>query len=286
MSNLTVNVNFVGLCSFLNVYDNQALMPPPTVTLHNAPQHTAYLAWNEQDTYLDSPVSGPLNQTPGGIWYVELEAEQLTLNNDMTSTPDVDTATFGKNIASLMKYGKVKTPIFDQHRVPLPGGMPDPDNELAFMLLGAGTLSSDWETQYPYAFQDGNGNESVPARKYHRRATYSFDIASKALIVTATKYDGTLTSRGFKFKPVVSGQPVTVWIANADDLDEDLTPNPPVNSPVAEHFKYFYADLADKSADIYVPVIPSDAFPTPSTTPTNVPAGGLGTGYCGPDNQP
>lgn len=292
MANLTVNIRFVGLCSFLNMYDKEAYMPPPSVVLHKTPDHMAMLAWNEQDTHLVFPVfNPPPPPSPQfGFSSVNLAGEELTLNNDMSSTPNVDSSSFGKHIATILKYGNLKSvPVFDQKHVPLPGQKPDLAAESAFMRFGDGDISSDWETQYPYIFQDKAGNASTNSRKYHRRVTYTFDIADVALIVTADKFDQT-SSRAFTFKPTVSGQPVTIWIANAMDLDEDVDPQPPVFNPAGDHFKYFYRDLADKSATIYKPVLDGvlpPAPPMPMSMPmSGAPARGAGTGYCGPDNQP
>lgn len=280
----TVEILFVGLCSFLNMDNSVNYMPPPSVIMHRVPtmKHVAFIAWDEAETKLDDAANLPVLRTKKGRPFIMLDAEEISLNDDFSALPTLD-ATFKNGVARLSKYANLSAvPVFDQRRVPIKGHLPDGAVEQAYLEFGSGTISSDWETEKEFVFRDTKTATPADAtpRKYHRRVHYVFPAAANALTVVLRKFDNS-AHRRLVFRPV-SGTNTRVWIGNSMDIDEDLNPTPPIKNKTAIHFAAFYDTLAVQPAKVFVPVIEGTITP-PVGAP---PAGGSGTGYCGPDNQP
>jgi hypothetical protein len=285
MATTSVEILFVGLCSFLNMNNQYSFMPPPSVVLHRTDQsmkHQAFIAWDQNSVALQNAASFPVLYTKNGTAFLKVDSEELALNDDQSAGPTfVDQTTFFKSVPRITLYGDLpQTPDFEPKHVPPKGQMPDPGAEAAYLEFGNGTISSDWQTEKQYVFRDGNGVAmDTTARYYHRRVKYAYTASGNALVIVARKFDNSLR-RKLIFKPI-SGTAVTVWIGNSMNIDEDMNPTPPIKNKIAAHFKFFYGTLLNPPSTLYVPVIEG-----PLTPLQKPPAGGAGTGYCGPDNQP
>jgi hypothetical protein len=282
MDTITVKIFFVGLCSFLNMHDKVDLMPPPSVIVHHIENHHPFIGWDINQTTLDNENTFAFNKTANNTHYIEFEGEELSINDDPSGDPQIDT-TFDQHIASIGTYGKVgAAPVFDQKHVPLTGQEPDETEVAAYLEFGHGHIISDWQTQYPYIFTEPvHHAQSTASKPYDRRVAYYFDTTNGALVVVARAFDNS-SKRKFIFRPKAPGGEVQVWIGNSMDIDYDMNPSPTITEKVASHFKYFYNDLANKKLALYVPVLDGN-LPDPVT---NAPVGGVGSGFCGPDNQP
>jgi hypothetical protein len=276
----TVDILIVGLCSFLNMHDKVSYMPPPSVILHRPPamikMHTPYIAWKDTETTLENAGGYPVQKTTNGTKFLVLDGEELTLNDDHSGLPKID-ATFDNNVASIMKFGNLQaTPVFNQKLVPLKGNLPDSSKVAAYVEFGHGTISSDWQTEKQYIFRDSGGVavDATP-RNYDRRVLYTYQ-ADPALVILARKFDGSARRR-LVFTPT-TGTTVIVWLGNSVNIDEDMLQKPPITTTTGDHFAAFYDTLAVMPT-VLIPVLNGAA-------PSTQPAGGLGTGYCGPDNQP
>ncbi|MCU1229193.1 MAG: hypothetical protein JWO97_2077 [Acidobacteria bacterium] len=285
MASTTVEIFFVGLCSFLNMHNDYQYMPPPSVVMHRVDpsmKHVAFIAWNDADVVLDGAANFPVRKTKNGEFFLTLDGEELSLNDDTSGMPTVDKADFDANIASIMKYGDLpETPLFDPAHVPDRGKLPNTTGEAAYLEFGKGTITTDWPTRYKYIFREQTSGTAVntTARPYNRRIKYAYTAGSDSVVITARKFDNS-SRRKLVFKPR-TGTAVTLWMGNSMNIDEDMMETPPVYNKSATHFEHLYNTLAVKPTKIYIPVI--DGTFTPDPKP---PGGGAGTGYCGPDGQP
>jgi hypothetical protein len=286
MASTSVEIFFVGLCSFLNMHNDVAYMPPPSVIMHRVSdttmKHTPFIAWDDKLFDLQNAANFPVRHTKNGTAFLTFDGEELSLNDDQSALPDVDAATFDKYVAHIMKYGDLsETPLFDPAHVPGPGKLPSATAEAVYLEFGSGKITSDWDTEKTYIFHNQDNNDVVDntARKYHRRIRYAYTAGSDFVVITARKFDNS-SHRKLIFKPK-SGTAVTLWMGNSMNIDEDMTQMPPLKSKAAKHFAFLYETLAVKPTKIYIPVIEGDI--TPQTNPVG---GGSGTGYCGPDGQP
>jgi hypothetical protein len=306
----TVEILFVGLCSFLNMENKVNYMPPPSVVMHRvdpATNHVTFIAWKESETTLDNAANLPVMRTRNQTPFIMVDAEEISLNNDLSELPTLD-ATFKDHVARLTKYANLAaTPLFDQTRVPLPGRMPSPKVEQAYLEFGKGTVSSDWPTSRTFVFRDDELNAAdETARTYDRRVLYTYPTAADALAIVLRKFDNS-THRRLVFRPA-AGTTVRVWIGNSTDIDEDMSETPKITNDFAEHFRFFYDTLALPPATQYIPVAEDGTTTSKeararrqsaaknshtrhsaradATQLDDPPAGGSGTGYCGPDNQP
>src|SRR4051794_15695609 len=118
----TVEIMFVGLCSFLNMKNaTDPNLPAPSVIVHRVPgghgadmQHTAYIAFDRTKMKVTGATAKQV--TNSNFSFIPLDGQKLTLiDADMTATPKID-ATFDTDVARFSQYAKLPNPAFKPDR--------------------------------------------------------------------------------------------------------------------------------------------------------------------------
>lgn len=272
----TVEIVFIGLCSFLNIDGAQPDMPPPSVILHNdAVHHTPYVAF---DTTVVRMTGATATSLGANFAMVKLEGEELIINDDASRGPTLD-ASMGK-VVHLAKYSGISQPMWNRARIPLNGGLPEKGEVAAYLEFGSGTLSADRLSPIKWTFKDQTNNPSATQAddNFARSISYKFLSATDNLIIRARALDGG-SHRKLVFTPV-SGGAIKVFIGNSVKNKElkDIKFVEPAIHQAGVHFMEFYKSLDPIPRTMFIP------FPIESN-PNDI-QGGPDTGYCGPDGQP
>lgn len=261
-------VHFVGLCSFVNIKNEQgADLPDPCVIVHRSPghHHIPFVAW--RDTQVTAGLPGSIAaHHDGPTTYVKLDGETITLVGSPAGIPDTSDGSFNAGVARFSLYAQQPMPDWNRPVVPKKGRRPDHKEVAAYIPLGSGTLTSSRPTTHLYIFADVDDPDDVSvaeASRYDREVTYCYDVSAELTIAIATAQ--------LRFAPA-SGPDVHVWIGASMGVNDGINMNDPPTAK-AEHFTFFYRSTTDNPPKTkYVPYIADKIFG--------------GAGYCGPDNQP
>jgi hypothetical protein len=270
----TVEIAFVGLCTFLNMDGKTPELPPHSVIINRHTGHTPFIAFNDKEVSLTGATVKALGQDYS---YIELDGEDLALNDDQSKPPtfNPDYTAFEK-VARFTKYANVSAPFWKNTHIPLRGKMPLRSAVAGYLEFGGGEISVERESTIEWEFRnEANFNDKTIKGKFARLVMYKFSSPTDNLVITARTLDGT-AKRELVFASI-GGSPLKVWIGSSPKVLKELLYKEPTKFNTASHFGAFYDSLDEANPKIYVP------FPV-------VAAGQLGgdpdLGFCGPDSRP
>jgi len=284
-----VEIVFTGLCAFLNLSNTNGTMPDPSVMMpRTSPEykHVPFIAFDKREVTVSTDDGAPfqyVNTTNQDFYYRILDGHYITLLDDPVGWPNV-LPSYDLVVRKDDYWPDAKNK-WDRRFVPIGDMSHDPRFVGAHMYLGAGTVSAERMTDFPWEFRDEQGNPSLRGyfaqemvyRIYPFRYTTEFTIQ-----IVLEPIEGGL-SETYSFK---SARPnvdkIKLWIGNndADDIHRALL-RLSSQPKKADHFE-FLNDVSSVSGigPVPSPLVPKGTFPAP------ISGGGTGsdTGYCGPFN--
>lgn len=316
-----VEIVIVGLCSLLNVRNEYATLPEPSViavrtgqTRGHTKKHIPYIAWNSDDIvatfdppskFTEEHVSGADN-----FHFIAMDGESVTLTGDKSGSPD---ATEFKDIAGYLRYARDPASTdWDRCYIPEKGNAPQSKCVAGYMKFGGGALTTDRLTDYFYHFEDDAGDTGLQPTQYAQEVIYttipSGDTTGKAYEeFVLSQLDNPSSKRTLRLTANTAGKSLLIFFGNHVPMDivhaVRRQNSSSGNDLKALHFHALGLEIND--SDVPVPVLdegfqprrgrPASNRPTRRTrrpakktapaTPSDHPSGDS-TGYCGPDSKP
>lgn len=279
-----LEIVFSGLCSFLNLQNDNRTMPNPSVVLVDTPpdnKHTPFIAYDTRTTSVSSPgLFKPVDKAPG-FAYWELDNVELILRNDAPGFPIV-TPSYN-HVVRKDDYWPEAKDIWYPNVVPKLGEKPKPDGAAAFMEFGGGVISAERTTDFEWAFYYPNGEFTGASDYYAQEVLYRvYPLSTGSVLITVLPFGGG-TGTNLTFTSILADyRKVKIWIGNNDKADIYKALLRLSSQPKdAKHFQYLNTvSYKDPGGPYPRAIVPKGTFPAPGTGS----GGGADTGYCGPHN--
>jgi hypothetical protein len=284
---------FTGLCSFLNLRNTNGTMPGPSVimpvTTAEAP-HTPFVAYDTREVAVTQtgggepfepiPVTETVNYTD--LLYRKLNGHLMTFEEDQIGWPSV-LSTYD-HISKKDDYWPEARDQWNRDFVPLDDEFPDHRFVAAYMHLGAGVVSAERMTDFPWEFRHEDGRPTVRAYWAQEVVYRIFPYASNALTIRLERFDGAEPVETFTFTPLrPQSKKIKIWVGNNDsrDIYRALLRYSSIPRKAA-HFEY----SNDVATIVGIGPVPTAIVPRRTFDP-GAPDYGTGsdTGYCGPTNS-
>jgi len=247
---MDVDVTFIGLCSFLNLKNDNPSMPEPSVilirtdpganfgpALHASGDltvHTPFIAFDSAAVKVDDgtgfkAVSVPqiAEQNMGNFdspeklqnaatfSFLTLSNAELTIENLPPGTPAVDVS-YG-DVAKKDDYWPGTKNQWNRDLVPKPKQRPSSSVVAAFLRFGGGKISAGYISKNEWEFRDEKQKATHKGR-FAREVHYTFPQDGKEVVIVISALDGSGTPpRTLRFSPVDDNGPLTIWIGNSTE---------------------------------------------------------------------
>jgi len=288
---MKANIVITGLCALLNVKDENARMPEPSMIMpvtnlphahdpdkdhREHPPHIPFIAFDTSIVKVDKPDDFTPVRYATKFAFLRLDGKEILIKGLPLKALKVD-STYNA-IADIHNYWPAARSQWNSAYVPARGHDPSPSAVAAFMRFGGGDLSSSQPTEVFWAFKDSSGTVT-DCRKFSREAIYHIETPAESIVI-ALRDMSTSCTKQFEFE-LIAGERIEIWLGNntANDMAVTLKRGAYLKRRRSTHFAHLHKFSTATDGPIPEPLEKAAA-----SNGDEGRSGGDSTGYCGPVN--